>query len=385
MNDADIANLRRALHAALLGYQPMFLKNGIVLGTGLQFFGVAPAGNKSDGLLVAPEGLATSNFGNIYIPKELRNQFEAPESPHYQSASDDDFEAFCKANSLLQELYQYVIDSAFTICRDAGHPIKSFVELGGNTGLFGSMALEHVDRSVSIDIVNYGDVQKTLEKFADFRASEFFLLKSQRSSDIANLPKADLGWSYAVALHQSNPMVHICDLSSVSDVACLVMTKTGREQDFQPGELGLRFEASNAYYSSPFPQNFDVTVMSRDPLKFSLQATGFDNVVEIPFPGFVPESFAAVHACFLGIRNMPGATPVDSFARSPERDGTRGRNANVMTLSWQGRNANIVSFDSEYFLVPHGIEANAGSIRSFPTFQSINAALDALDDAEGPA
>ena len=128
---------------------------------------------------------------------------------------------------MLLNLYKYLVDAVFDVLEKNSVEIKSVTELGGNTGLFGSLCLAHADYAINADIVDYSDALKVIEKYCEFPVPYFHKIESLRSADIANIPVSDLGWSHAVAVHQSNPMIHLCDLSSISKKACLFMTPIG--------------------------------------------------------------------------------------------------------------------------------------------------------------
>lgn len=383
MDAACLDRLNRQLGSGLLGYQPFALNNGIVLGAGLQFF--AGGNEHLKGLLRTAGDLPNAELGNIFIPRDLRGKVCLPESDYYIPVSEENAERFIDCNERLERIYQNVIDRSFAELAQRGVKIESFVELGGNTGLFGSMALRYVDRSVSVDIVNYAGAFDVLAELADYSRPEFHHLKSLRAEDIDRIPVCDLGWSYAVALHQSNPMIHICDLSSISRKACLIMTAVGRPGELDHQSLMLKFRSSNTYYAAKFPSNFDVSLMSEELIRFSLHAVGFDDVVEIPFPDWCPHWWLEQHRCYLGIRRQAGAPSIYSFARSPERDGVRSVDPEVITLSHQGVHSNIIGYKGGYYIIPHGMQPDAAFLDQSRLFANLNQAYDMLDSLPAPA
>jgi hypothetical protein len=375
-----LEGLRESFVQGLLGYQPFFLDNGIVLGTGLQLF--SRPSSKSKEFYVNPKEVPGGKLGNIWIPENLRNVIMPAQSDFYSTISDDLYDDFVASNFKLCNLYKYMVDKAFELLRLRGVEVSSFVELGANTGLFGSLAQNYVQDSLSIDIVDYSATQKVLELFSPgFKSSTFIKLKSQRSIDIDKLPTADFGWSYAVAQHQSNPMIHIADLSSISNKCCFVMTTTlpSPNNSDESQHLLLEFQSSNSYYSAPFPQNFDVTLMSKALLIYSLQQTGFDEIIEIEFPSFVPYEFKQNHSCYLAIRKNFGAPSIYSFARYPERDGNRHQDSDSLALSFVAKKHNVVSFQNLYWIVPHGISADSQTIKLHTFFYTLHDALEWLD------
>ena len=132
------------------------------------------------------------------------------------------------------------------------------------------------------------------------------------------------------------------------------MTNTGLDEEFGD-KLSMEFISSNAYYSSPFPENFDVTVMSHELLKFSLKKVGFDEVVNIDFPEHLPAGWSRRHKCYLGIRTESKQPSIFEFSRSPDRCPVSSTDADTsMSLAFAGKNANVVVFKKIYYVIPHG-------------------------------
>lgn len=381
-NESKKNKLATIINSGLVGYQPFFLENGVVLGTGLQFF--AAGEKRLDKILSKASDLPNADLGNIYIPKDLLASIKLPASDFYTQVSEENKERFIHDNRLLLRLYQHLVEAAFLKLKERSITIESFIELGGNTGLFGSIALEHVNKAINVDIVDYGEAMKLLAELCGTKSPEFYHLKTLRSQDIHEIPVCDLGWSYAVAIHQSNPLIHICDLSSVSRKSCLFMTTIGMPGEIDQNSLTLQFKSSNTYYSAKFPNNFDVTLMSDQLIRFSLEQVGFDEILEIPFPEFVPIKWAEQHKCYLGIRNKAGAPSIYEFARSVERDGSLSVDNESITLSFQGSHSNIISYRGGYYIIPHGMPASEEFFMQSKKIASVNEAHNMLDDIKEP-
>ena len=227
-----------------LGYQPIFFNNGIVLGTGMQFF--KPFDRKRPKILKKSSDSPNHGLGNIYIPPELKDKITPPDSDFYLPISEDNKDEFIKYNQLLFDLYDYTVKTVFSELKKQKIEVDSVTELGGNTGLFGSLCLDYVKDAINADIVDYSNALNLIKSHCNCKIPKFHQIESLRSKDIANIPVSDLGWSYAVAVHQSNPMIHICDLSSVSRKACFFMTTIGLPNDLDQQELSLKFKSTNS-------------------------------------------------------------------------------------------------------------------------------------------
>lgn len=379
--------LKRLLLSAKLGYQPFRLSNGIEFGTGLQFFGLPNSdslpqkGNSGGSLRRNASDHKGAELGNIFIPEHLRDEFPLAESNFYKPVTTENQIFFSQQNSLLRSLYEYFIDIVIEECNKRKVVLNSFVELGGNTGLFGFIAESRGLNATVVDIVDYGDAISLLAELTQSNPPVFYLLESQRSEDINKIPKADLGWSYAVALHQANPLIHLCDLSSLSKRAMLVMTpKTSIDEVENNDILCMQFVSSNSYYAAPFPQNFDVTLISESLLQFSLKETGFDEMIKISFPDFVPNSWKKKHCCYLALRNEVKEVSIYDFPRSPERVGTRAPDPDKISVDYRGDLANIVCFRNKYYVVPRGISFDEDFLFNNYGFPSFNRALSILID-----
>jgi len=326
-----------------------------------------------------PTELPNHALGNIYIPPELKNQITVPDSDFYTPVAEENKVDFLKYNRLLLNLYKYLVDAVFGVLEQNSVDIKSVTELGGNSGLFGSLCLEHVNYAINADIVDYSDTLKVIEKYCELPVPYFHKIESLRSIDIANIPVSDLGWSYAVAVHQSNPMIHICDLSSISKKACLFMTPIGEPGELDQNQLLLKFKSSNTYYQTTFPNNFDVTFMSDALIKFSLQKVGFAKIIEIKFPDFIPKTWSEKHKCYLAIRDEYKAPSIFEFSREPERDGYETGNPEQITLSRQGTTSNLIRYKNHYYVVPRSAVLNEKFLNNSKKWSSLNQALYHLD------
>ena len=318
-------------------------------------------------------------LGNIYIPPNLKDQITIPESDFYLPVAEENKNDFEKYNKLLLDLYKYLVDTVFDELEQNSVKVNSVTELGGNTGLFGSLCLDHVDYAVNADIVDYDDCLRVIGKYCELPVPKFHKIQSLRSTDIAKIPVSDLGWSYAVAVHQSNPMIHICDLSSVSQKACLFMTPIGHPGELDQNELLLSFKSSNSYYQASFPNNFDVTFMSDALIKLSLREVGFVKMIEIKFPDFIPKTWSDQHKCYLAIRDEFKAPSVYEFSRDPERDGYETANSEQVTLSRQGINANLIRYQNHYYIISHGVVPDESYFNSSKKWSNLNQALDHLE------
>ena len=107
-------DLNDIMKRALLGYQPLFLKNGVVLGTGMQFFHSSTK-KKLSKTINKPSELPNHKLGNIYIPPELKNQITIPESDFYLPIAEENKTDFLRYNQLLLNLYKYLVDAVFDV------------------------------------------------------------------------------------------------------------------------------------------------------------------------------------------------------------------------------------------------------------------------------
>lgn len=379
---SEYEDLSNCMRSGLLGYQPIFFENGIVLGTGLQFFHASD--KKLTKTLKNSADLPNHLLGNIYIPPNLKDKIQVPDSDFYLPVAEENKNLFIKYNQLLSDLYKYLVNAVFHELREQSAKVDSVTELGGNTGLFGSMCLEHVEDVTNADIVDYSDALRVIAKYGNYIAPKFHKIESLRSCDVANIPVSDLGWSYAVAVHQSNPMIHICDLSSISRKACLFMTPIGLPGELEQHELLLKFKSTNSYYQTKFPNNFDVTFMSDALIKFSLEKVGFDKIIEIKFPDFIPSLWSEQHKCYLAIRNEHKAPSVYDFSRDAERDGGEITDPEQITLSRQSVHSNIIRYQNYYYIIPHGMMPDDSFFKDSKKWSNLNQALDHLDGLKTP-
>lgn len=107
---------KQLIKKGLLGYQPIFFPNGVISGTGFQFFGNLRAMRASAGALKgAGETRITSsgfrandqfNFnrgrlGNLYVPPDQGDTSEF-NSEFYYCVDQDDLQHFARYNLILQ-------------------------------------------------------------------------------------------------------------------------------------------------------------------------------------------------------------------------------------------------------------------------------------------
>ncbi len=384
----DLATLKDLLRRGLLGYQPFNFDNGVSLGTGLQLFGRPSevlGASDSASFLKSPGELHNFTLGNIFIPPHLRGQLEYPLSNFYLPTSDADAKFLVQRNAQLSDLYGYFVEEALKILATNQVSIRNVTELGSNSCLFEFLFAARGIAGTGVDIVDYSKAVDFLGKelYGESKSKvRFRHLRGNSDEDIDDIPKSDLGWSYAVALHQANPLVHIAELSSISIAACFIMTTiTKVEQAGGRGDLIMQFLSSNSYYQARFPQNFDVVLMSRELIKFSLKEVGFDKIIEIPFPKIDDyfETWAKNHVAYLAIRNTPSEVSIFDYPRSPERDGNRG-DPRTPILCYAGKSQNIVLFENRYYVVAHGLAFPPNPLDLIPNFGSLNYAKKQLDE-----
>ncbi len=389
----DLAILQNLLQRGLLGYQPINFDNGVSLGTGLQFFGRPAEGRENVAatkFLENPNDLHNFSLGNIFIPAPLRTALDYPSSSFYLPTSEADAPLLIQRNEELAKLYRHFVGEALRTLRENGIEPRSITEIGANNCLFEFLFAERGLDGVGVDIVDYRDAVDFLarEKFADAKgAVHFHHLAGNCDQDIEAIPKSDLGWSYAVALHQANPLIHIAELSAVSRRACFIMTPvTNLEEAEARGSLVLQFLSSNSYYQAPFPQNFDVVFMSRALIEFSLRQVGFDRLIEIPFPKHDAffDRWASQHAAYVAIRDVPREVSIYDFPRSPERDGNRA-DPETTVLCVAGKSHNIVLYRNRYRIVPHGRPFPSTNFDTHPSSASLNRTKELLGEIEDGA
>jgi len=353
------------INKGLLGYQPIFFPNGVITGTGLQFFGnlrgapSRPQG-QSQFASASKENFNPRRFGNIYVPPHLRRK-DGLDSDFYFTIDDDDLPQFVRDNLQLLSLYRHFVRGTLEALTAEGCAIGSMMEIGCNNGLFPiEFSASGIADCHGADIVDYADVAGLLAASRGAALSFHHMTDdSQRQWDA--LPRVDLAWSYAVLLHQANPLAHLTRLASLARKAIFVMTNVGTAAEWSSADdMGLKFRSANSYYAAPFPNCFDVTIISPALLKFSLQRLGFSRIVEISPPPVDSADEAARasyghwlsrHAFYLGIRDEVADDAVLSdYTIESERSPYNGQDVCVR----QGYHHNIFLRDRRYFIVPHG-------------------------------
>jgi len=137
------------LKKGLLGYQPIFFPNGLISGTGFQFFGnlrsMRAATKPLDSTPVIDDSAgikenASFNFnqgrlGNLYIPPGFGDGSNL-DSEFYYCVDDAELEHFARYNLALIEMYEYFAKSALAVASEQGWGLDSMIEIGANTCLF---------------------------------------------------------------------------------------------------------------------------------------------------------------------------------------------------------------------------------------------------------
>jgi hypothetical protein len=390
--------LKDLIKQGLLGYQPIFLPNGVVTGTGLQFFGnlramraastaAETAQPEKNDLLSLKTGSNNFNFGrlgNLYVPPELgqRSEFD---SEFYYCVDETQLEIFAKYNIVLSEMYRYFAFASLEISASRNCHIESMMEVGSNTCLFPlAFAEAGVKDCHGSDIVNYSPVVDLLSALKS-QIVTFHHMADDSDSTWKTLPKADLVWSYAVVLHQSNPLAHLTRLASLATKVMFVMTLCEPDDWRTENEMGLRYLSANSYYNADFPNCFDVTVVSPELLKYSLKRLGFSQIVEVPHPEFKYldqieqddlEYWMKKHCFFLAFRDAPlSASALSDYSVSSERNPYKGENVLVHT----GFHNNVVLAASKYFIVPQGVPFDPAN-NDFSAFSSLTNAMQYFAD-----
>jgi hypothetical protein len=391
-------DLKRLIKQGLLGYQPIFFPNGIITGTGLQFFGnlrrmraadmptEAVHAQKED-VLSLKTGSNNFNFGrlgNLYIPSEFGDRSEF-NSEFYYCVDEKQLEIFAKYNIVLLEMYRYFALKSLELSASRNCPIESMIEVGSNTCLFPMAFAEAGVKSChGSDIVDYSPVIDLLSALKSQNVT-FHHMTDDSESTWKCLPKADLVWSYAVVLHQSNPLAHLTRLASLATKVMFVMTLCEPDDWRSESEMGLRYLSANSYYNAEFPNCFDVTVVSPELVKYSLKRLGFFHIFEIPHPEFnyLDEIerddlryFMKKHCFFLAFREAPlTAFVLNDYSISAERNPYKGENVLVHT----GFHHNVVLAGSRYFIVPQGVPFD-GENSTFRSFSSLTNAMKHFAD-----
>mgnify|MGYP000852521268 FL=1 len=386
-------NFKDLLKKGLLGYQPIFFPNGVITGTGYQFFGnfrlaaETPVEDSSD-----QNGFADSNetkfnprrLGNLYIPPEVGGVQEFNTECYYRIA-DHELPQFVADNLLLKRIYQHFVAKTLETAGAGRVQLDSMLEVGSNTCLF---PLEFSKSGVAAchgaDIVDYSDVVSVLSVLNDAPV-EFHHMCDDSEATWQSLPKADLVWSYAVLLHQSNPLVHLTRLAAKARKAIFVMTNCGGDGEWgNPDDMAIKYCSANSYYASGFPNCFDVTIVSPALIRFSLLRLGFSHVLELPPPEFEHASekeyenfktWMRRHRCFLAFRDAPlDDESLDDYSVETERNPYNGEEVRVH----RGYHNNVFLKSGRYFIVPHG-RWIATDHRQLRSFASLPRAIDHLE------
>ncbi len=362
----------------LLGYQPIFFPNGIITGTGLQFFGnlrsmrgfggtdVTPLSEQDTPNKGAPFGVKVNSFnfnrgqlGNLYIPPELASGLDL-NSEFYYCIDESELWHFSRYNIVLLQMYQYFASETMEIAKGSNIILNSMLEIGANTCLFPLAFSElGLNECHGTDIVDYSDVVNLLSEMKQSKIT-FHHMKDDSEATWRQLPKVDLVWSYAVLLHQSNPLAHLTRLASLAKKAIFVMTLCDPDDWKSHDDMAIRYLSANSYYNADFPNCFDVTIVSPALIKYSLHRLGFSKVVEVPHPEFelLDETsqqdlkyWLKKHCFFIAFReDQRDERALDDYSISAERNPYRGDNV----LVHSGYHNNIVLSKSRYYIVPHG-------------------------------
>lgn len=389
-------DFKELLRKGLLGYQPIFFPNGVITGTGYQFFGNFRQAASSQVVSETDEGeFADSDsirfnrgcLGNLYVPPELGGAEEFNTDCYY-CIDDDELPQFVSDNLLLKRVYEHFVSQALEKARAEKCPIDSMLEVGSNTCLF---PIEFARRGVrachGADIVDYSDVVAVLAALNDAPVS-FHHMRDDSSESWQQLPKVDLVWSYAVVLHQANPLVHLTRLASKARKAIFVMTNCGEDDAWgSPLDMAIKYQSANSYYAAPFPNCFDVSIVSPELLRFSLQRLGFSRVFELTCPAFDHSSqtecehfvgWMKAHRFFLALRDEPLSDyALDDYSVETERSPYNGQDIRV----YRGNHNNVFLKNGRYFVVPHD-RWIAKDFEQLCSFGSLSRAISYLEQLE---
>ncbi len=369
-------SFKTLIKKGLLGYQPVFFPNGVISGAGYQFFGNLrkthmqmlasdiPSENviASDSRNIQVKSSVTFNqgrFGNLYIPAAIGDRSEF-NTEFYYCVAEDELEDFVRDNLVLLEMYEYFANSALKLYKEKFRTIDSMIEIGSNTCVFPFVfSKAGVEICHGADIVDYTDVVGVLSEMYAGNVT-FHHMQDDSDETWKNLPKADLVWSYAVLLHQSNPLAHLTRLAALAKKAMFIMTLSEPSEWKSTDDLAIRYLSANSYYNADFPNCFDVTIVSPALLKYSLNRLGFSNILEIPNPllGLLDEigqfqlnGWMKKHCFYLAMRDAPkDERDLNDYSVATERSPFKGENV----LVYEGNYHNIILMDSKYFIVPHG-------------------------------
>lgn len=389
-------DFKQLLKRGLLGYQPIFFPNGVITGTGYQFFGNIRRGNApNQDRPVCSEGIAeneSSRFnpgqlGNLYIPPSVADR-DSLNSDFYYRIDDGELPLFVRDNLLLKRVYEYYVKRALAAAIDYGCPIASMLEVGSNTCLFPvTFSRAGVAECHGADIVDYSDVVSILSAMNDVRV-DFHHMPDDSDETWRTLPKVDLVWSHAVLLHQSNPLAHLTRLAAHARRAIFVMTNCGSDADWgAPDDMAVKFLSANSYYAASFPNCFDVTIVSPALIRFSLQRLGFSKIIEIPCPEFDHgseieranfEQWMTEYRCFLAFRDEAASDDaLDDHSVESERSPYNGDEV----CAHRGFHHNVFLKNGRYFVVPHGCWVGQEHAR-LRSFGSLSRAVEHLQQQE---
>lgn len=383
------------LKRGLLGYQPFFFPDGLITGTGYQFFGNLI----KDHINAHPEfdseifdfkendssAYNRGKFGNLYLPGKY-GDLEVDSSCYYQ-INDNQVHDFAKYNLALQKMYNDFVTQALSIASAHGVQLESMIEVGANTCLFPFMFYRHgLNACHGADVVDYSEVVNFISAIDKSKVS-FHHMKDDSDATWRNLPKADLAWSYAVLLHQSNPLTHLTRLASLAKKALFVMTLSDDDEFKSQSDMSIKYISANSYYTHDFPNCFDVTIVSKELIKYSMQRLGFSTVLEIcpKVPDFIDKEASEIlkywhnkHCFIIGIRDeCLTNNELEDYTIYPERSPYNGNNV----LVYEGNNTNIVLIDSRYYIIPHGQTAENASSR-FKSFKNITNAYNYINNLD---
>lgn len=389
-------DFKELLRKGLLGYQPMFFPNGVITGTGYQFFGnLRQAGREKQFRAVAENESQRFNprrLGNLYVPPDLGSDADYDTDCYFRIEADE-LPQFVADNLRLQEVYRHFVRAALAAAGEAGCPIGSMIEIGSNTCLFPlEFARAGVPTCHGADIVDYSDVVSGLAALHGATVN-FHPMRDDSDDTWRALPKADIVWSYAVLLHQANPLAHLTRLASLARRAIFVMTNCGDDEDWRSDEdLAIRYRSANSYYAAAFPNCFDISIVSPALVRFSLQRLGFSRVIELGVPNFpddTPEDrkcfadWMKLHRCFLAFRDTPLADDaLDDYSVESERSPYNGQDVRA----YRGNHNNIFLRNGRYFIVPHScwLAENHAELRSFAHLSNAIAYLHDLPEELKP-
>lgn len=386
-------DLRTLIRKGLLGYQPIFFPNGVISGAGFQFFGNLRSMRSSSALhesaISAENGALRTNdsvdfnrgrIGNLYIPPKFGDRSEF-DSEFYYCVDDKDLGHFAKYNLILLRMYQYFARKSLELSNSRNVQIDSMIEIGSNTCLFpAEFSHAGVTACHGCDIVDYSSVVDLLSLIKKANVT-FHHMPDDSEATWRGLPKADLVWSYAVILHQSNPLAHLTRLASLGKKAMFVMTLCEPDDWRSKREMGIRYLSANSYYNADFPNCFDVTIVSPELIRYSLKRLGFSNVIDIPRPDFDYldemerrdlDHWMKKHCFFLAFRDAPlDAEILNEYSVSTERSPYKGENV----LVHSGYHHNVVLSNSRYLIVPHGKTLGSAN-HNCKSFSSLNNAME---------